>query len=211
MFVKICGITRLEDAMTAAELGARALGFNFYRNSKRFIEPEQAAEIIQELPGHVLKAGVFVNEAKEEIDRIATLCDLDLIQLHGDETPGFCEYWGDRVVRAIRPGSEKDLQQLSHYTFARMVLIDAAVKGAYGGTGTVADWQLAAGAKEYGLPVILAGGLTPDNVCEAIRAVDPFGVDVAGGVESAPGIKDPEKIRRFMRGVRNAFRRRSHS
>jgi phosphoribosylanthranilate isomerase len=208
MFVKICGITRLEDAMTAAELGARALGFNFYRKSKRFIEPEQAAEIIEELPGHVLKAGVFVNEAAEEIERIDTLCDLDLIQLHGDESPGFCRQWGDRVVRAVRLASENDLQQLAEYTFARMVLVDAALRGAYGGTGMVADWQLAARAKEFGLPVILAGGLTPANVCKAIQAVDPFGVDVAGGVESAPGIKDPEKIRQFMRGVRNAFRRR---
>jgi phosphoribosylanthranilate isomerase len=131
-----------------------------------------------------------------------------LIQLHGDESPEFCQQWGNRVVRAIRLASDHDLQQITDYTFARMILVDAAVKGVYGGTGTVADWQLAARAKEFGLPVILAGGLTPDNVSEAIQAVDPFGVDVAGGVESAPGIKDPEKIRRFMRGVRNAFNRR---
>jgi phosphoribosylanthranilate isomerase len=208
MFVKICGITRLEDALAAAELGARALGFNFYRPSKRFIEAERAAEIIHELPGHVLKAGVFVNAEAEEIERISTMCELDLVQLHGDESPEFCRQWSDRLIRAIRLSSDDDLQQIAEYSFARMILVDAAVKGEYGGTGIVADWQRARRAKVYGLPVLLAGGLTPANVGEAINAVDPFGVDVAGGVESAPGIKDPEKIRQFMRGVRNGFKRR---
>jgi phosphoribosylanthranilate isomerase len=208
MFVKICGITRLEDAVTATDLGARALGFNFYQPSKRYIEPERAAEIIRELPGHVLTAGVFVNSPAEEVEQISSECDLDLIQLHGDESPEFCREWSERLIRAIRLSSEAELQNIADYSFARMILVDAAVKGAYGGTGTVADWQLAVSAKEFGLPVLLAGGLTPANVGAAITAVNPFGVDVAGGVESAPGIKDPEKIRQFMRAVRSAFRRK---
>ncbi len=201
LFVKMCGITRLEDALCAAEHGATAIGFNFYPASARYIPPARAAEIIKELGGRVISVGVFVNTPSEDVMQIERECGLDLLQFHGDEQPLFCEQWGDRVIRALRLSAETDLEQIREYSFARMILVDAAVKGSYGGTGTVANWELARKATGYGIPVLLAGGLTPENAAEAIRAVEPFGVDVAGGVEQAPGIKDPEKIERFMKVV----------
>ncbi len=202
IFVKICGITRLKDAIAAADLGARALGFNFYKNSKRYICPENAAEIIANLPGHILKVGLFVNSSETEVEEINSKLDLDLLQFHGDEAPEFCKKWGDKVIRAFRIENEQQLDEIKKYDFARMIIIDAAVKGQFGGTGELSNWDIATKAKEYGIPLILAGGLTPANVSEAVKKVKPFGVDVAGGVESSPGIKSKEKIRAFMHSVR---------
>ena len=202
IFVKICGITRLEDAIAAADLGARALGFNFYKKSKRYISPEKAAEIIKNLPGHILKVGLFVNSSEKEIDRINSKLELDLLQFHGDETPEFCKKWADKVIRAFRIENENQLDKIKKYDFVRMIIIDAAVEGKFGGTGKLSDWDIAIKAKEYGIPLLLAGGLTPVNVSEAIKKVKPFGVDVAGGVENSPGIKSREKIRAFMHSVR---------
>ena len=202
LFVKICGITRFEDAVAAADLGARALGFNFYKESKRYIQPEKAIEIIEQLPGHILKVGLFVNSPKDEIENIDSRLELDLLQFHGDETPEFCEKWGDKVIRAFRIERENQLEEIKKYSFARMIIIDAAIAGQFGGTGELSDWDIAVKAKEYGVPLLLAGGLTPANVSKAIQIVKPFGVDVAGGVESSPGIKDKEKIRAFMHSVR---------
>jgi len=202
IFVKICGITRLEDAITASDLGARALGFNFYKKSKRYISPERAAEIIKDLPGHILKVGLFVNSCEDEVEEINSKLELDLLQFHGDETPEFCKKWGDKVIRAFRIEKEDQLDEIRKYDFARMIIIDAAVKGQFGGTGKLSDWEIAIKAKKCGIPLLLAGGLTPVNVGEAIKKVRPFGVDVAGGVESSPGIKDMEKVRAFMHSVR---------
>ncbi len=202
IFVKICGITRLEDAIAAADLGARALGFNFYKKSKRYIQPEKAVEIIEQLPGHILKVGLFVNSPENEIENINSRLELDLLQFHGDETPDFCEKWADKVIRAFRIENENQLELIEKYPFARMIIIDAAITGQYGGTGELSDWDIAVKAKKYGIPLLLAGGLTPENVSEAIQKVKPFGVDVAGGVESSPGIKNREKIRAFMHSVR---------
>ncbi len=202
IFVKICGITRLKDAIAAADLGARALGFNFYKNSKRYICPENAAEIIANLPGHILKVGLFVNSSETEVEEINSKLDLDLLQFHGDEAPEFCKKWGDKVIRAFRIENEQQLDEIKKYDFARMIIIDAAVKGQFGGTGELSNWDIATKAKEYGIPLLLAGGLTPANVSEAVKKVKPFGVDVAGGVESSPGIKSKEKIRAFMHSVR---------
>jgi len=206
MFVKICGITRVEDALAAAELGVRAIGLNFYPKSKRYLPLDRAVEICDQLPGQVLKVGLFVNAAPDEVNRADGRLELDLIQFHGDETPQFCAQWGDRVIRAFRPANEKQLEGIRDYHFARMILMDACVAGQYGGTGATCNWELAVKAKAYALPVLLAGGLTPDNVGEAIRAARPFGVDVAGGVETSPGVKSAEKMRRFMRAVRSAMR-----
>ncbi|RLD10803.1 MAG: phosphoribosylanthranilate isomerase [Chlamydiae bacterium] len=202
LFVKICGITRREDAISAADLGARALGFNFYKGSKRYIDPERAAGIIEQLPGHILRVGLFVNSPEEEIDRINSELDLDLIQFHGNETANFCKKWGDKVIRAFRVGNENQLDEIKQYDFARMIIIDSSIHGQFGGTGELSDWELAVKAKRYGIPLLLAGGLTAENVGEAIRRVRPFGVDVAGGVEKSFGIKDKEKIRAFMHSVR---------
>jgi len=203
MFVKICGITRVEDAIAAAELGARAIGFNFYSKSKRYITPETAAGIIDQLPGHILKVGLFVNSPENEINEIDLQLELDLLQFHGDESAGFCSKWGDRVIRAFRPENEDQLEEIINYSFARMIIIDSSIAGQYGGTGEVSDWNLALKAKKYGIPLLLAGGLTYENVGRAIMTVKPFGVDVAGGVEISPGIKDKEKIRAFMHSVRS--------
>ncbi len=205
IFVKICGITRLEDAIAAADLGARALGFNFYKKSKRYIQPEKAVEIIEHLPGHILKVGLFVNSPEDEIENINSRLDLDLLQFHGDETPEFCKKWGDKVIRAFRIESENQLEEIKKYSFARMIIIDAAIAGQFGGTGELSDWDLSLKAKKYGIPLLLAGGLTPANVSEAIQKVKPFGVDVAGGVESSPGIKEREKVRAFMHSVRRGM------
>ena len=202
IFVKICGITRLEDAIAAADLGARALGFNFYRKSKRYIQPEKAKDIIEQLPGHILKVGLFVNSTEKEIEEINSRVEFDLLQFHGDETPEFCKKWGDKVVRAFRIENENQLEEIKKYDFARMIIIDAAIAGQFGGTGKLSDWNIAVKAKAYGIPLLLAGGLTSMNVSEGIQKVKPFGVDVAGGVENKFGIKDREKIRAFMHSVR---------
>ena len=202
IFVKICGITRLEDAISAADLGARALGFNFYKKSKRYIQPEKAIEIIEQLPGHVLKVGLFVNSTEKEVEAINSRVELDLLQFHGDETPDFCKKWGDKVIRAFRMENENQLEEINKYDFARMIIIDAMIAGQFGGTGKLSNWDVAVKAKKYGIPLLLAGGLTSINVCEGIRKVKPFGVDVAGGVERAAGIKDWEKMRAFMHSVR---------
>ena len=202
IFVKICGITRLEDAIAAADLGARALGFNFYKKSKRYIQPKKAKEIIEQLPGHILKVGLFVNSTEKEVEEIYSRIELDLLQFHGDETPDFCKKWGDKVIRAFRIENENQLEIIKKYDFARMIIIDAAIAGQFGGTGKLSDWDIAVKAKTYGIPLLLAGGLTSMNVSEGIQRVKPFGVDVAGGVESTAGIKDWEKMRAFMHSVR---------
>ena len=204
MFVKICGITRVTDALAAAECGASAIGFNFYPHSTRCVAPDVAAEISRALPLGVLRVGLFVNATAEDINTLDERLHFDLIQLHGDETPEFCAQWGERVIRALRIGGEDDLKQIDDYGSVRHIMIDASVPGAYGGTGVTCDWELAAKAVTCSeQPVILAGGLTPENVSEAIRRVRPQGVDVAGGVESAPGVKDHDKIRAFVDAARS--------
>jgi phosphoribosylanthranilate isomerase len=202
LFVKICGITRVTDALRAAELGISAIGLNFWPSSKRHVTLETAAEIARALSPGVLKVGVFVNASAEAVHRAEQACGLDLVQFHGDESPAFCAQWGDRAIRAIRLHSPADLDQLAQYRSVRMILVDAAVEGAYGGTGVTANWQLARQACETGAQILLAGGLTPGNVAEAVRAVGPAGVDVAGGVESTPGIKDADKMRAFVAAAR---------
>ena len=199
MFIKICGITRVEDAMVAAELGVDAIGLNFFPKSKRFIDDKTAVEICEAIPEKVLKIGVFVNSSAAEINQKLEKIPIDLLQFHGNETPEFCSQWNDKVIRAISPKEEKDLEIIKSYKFAKMIVVDASVAGQYGGTGEKADWELAKKAVEkFDLPILLAGGLTPKNVAEAIQKVNPFGVDVAGGVESLPGLKDFEKMQKFV-------------
>jgi phosphoribosylanthranilate isomerase len=203
MFVKICGITRVPDALAAAEYGASAIGLNFYPRSKRCVTRNAAAEICRALPLGVLRVGLFVNASADEINDLDADLQFDLIQLHGDETPEFCAQWGERVVRAIRLATAADLERVEHYPTVRHIMVDASVKNAYGGTGVTCDWSLAAQAvTRTEQPVILAGGLTPENVAAAIRRVQPQGVDVAGGVESAPGVKDAQKMQAFIAAAR---------
>lgn len=204
LFIKICGITRAADALCAAACGASAVGFNFFSGSPRYITPHAAADICRALPPGILKVGLFVNATRDDIACCDEVCHFDLIQLHGDEAPEECLAWGARAVRAVRLRSEADLAALDALRGVRMIICDAAVPGAYGGTGQRANWELARRAVASGIPIVLAGGLSPGNVAAAVRAVRPFGVDVAGGVESAPGIKDPDKIAAFIRAAREA-------
>jgi len=202
--IKICGIKTLKDALAAIEAGADYLGFNFYPKSVRFIEKSACAEITSVLKqehSHIKLVGVFVNSSVEEIKDILQTCHLDLAQLHGDETPEIFAQLAPYAFRAFRgiPESNAGYERNE----APFMLIDAAVKGIYGGSGVTADWTAAAEfAKKY--PLLLAGGLTPENVADAVRQVRPWGVDVASGVESAPGEKDARKMVQFVKEIRKA-------
>lgn len=205
MKIKICGITNLEDAVAAIEAGADLLGFNFYRQSVRYVEPETARSIVEKIRSGVRRPqliGVFVNSPLHEIRSIWRAVDLDLIQLHGDEPIEMLRQVNG--FKAIRPQSPAEAEkQAKTYAVENepALLIDAYRKGEYGGTGQVGDWSLAARiARRY--PILLAGGLTPENVADAIRQVQPWGVDVASGVERAPGRKDAAKMQAFVARVR---------
>lgn len=200
--VKICGIKSLNDARAAIDSGADYLGFNFYPKSIRFIEKSACAELTSVLKREhprIKLVGVFVNSPVEEIKDILQVCALDLAQLHGDETPEIFAQLAPHAFRAFRGIPESIAGYERSETPA--MLIDAAVKGVYGGSGVTADWSAAAQlAKKY--PLLLAGGLTPENVAEAVRQVKPWGVDVASGVESAPGEKDAGKMAKFVKEVK---------
>ena len=199
--VKICGITNVRDARAAVRLGADALGFNFYKGSPRYITPERVRAVIAVLPPFICPVGVFVNEAPERINEIAAMCKLRAAQLHGEETPAQV----DRVrsvarIKSFRVRDARDVARCRRYR-AEAFLLDAFVPDQHGGTGAAFNWELARAAAEFG-PVILAGGLTPENVEEAILIARPYCVDVASGVESAPGVKDKEKLADFIWRVR---------
>jgi phosphoribosylanthranilate isomerase len=199
--VKICGITHLADALTAVEAGADALGFVFVPNTPRFVKPDQVAAIVAELPPFVTTVGVFVSIDSEKIRTIVEQCRLDAVQLHADVPPEFCRALHRRIIKAVRVKDESSLSVLSDYDVNAFHL-DAYVEGKMGGTGHVFDWDLALKAKNYG-QIIVAGGLNPDNVAQAVRHVKPYAVDVSSGVESQPGRKDPDKVRKFIDAVRS--------
>ncbi len=202
--VKICGITRVEDALAAVRLGADALGLNFWPGSKRYIAPAEARDIVRRLPPFVAAVGVFVNPTRDEVLRAQDASGIGVVQLHGDEPPALCASIPFPVVKAIRVTDARALAALSSYE-VRAFLLDASCAG-YGGGGVAFDWRLAATAVAGEVPVILAGGLHPGNVAEAIRAVQPWAVDVATGVESAPGVKDSEKMRLFIENAKEEGR-----
>jgi len=202
--IKICGITNLDDALAAVDYGADALGFNFYKKSPRFIEPQKAAEIVGQLPPFIVPIGIFVNEKEDKIRDIVSLACIQGIQLHGDETPEFCQRFGSRVIKAFQVKNKESLKRMSHYRVSAY-LLDSYKEGLRGGTGTTFDWHLAVVAKTFGR-VILAGGLTPDNVIEAIKLVQPYGVDVCGGIEREKGVKDHLLMKKFITDVRGAMR-----
>jgi phosphoribosylanthranilate isomerase len=199
--VKICGTTNLDDAMAAVQAGADALGFVFYGKSPRVVEPKTAAEIIARLPPFVLPVGVFVDEELNVVRRIMEECKIPLAQLHGDESPRYCADLGRSVIKAIRVRDGRDLERMAAYQVCGFVL-DAFVEGVPGGTGVTIEWDLAAQAQQLG-PIILAGGLTPDNVLEAVRQVRPYAVDVSSGVEASPGKKDHAKLRAFITNAKS--------
>ena len=197
VLVKICGITNLEDGLAAAEAGADALGFVFYEKSPRHVTVEQAAGLIRQLPPLLVKVGVFVDASAELVVRAAGQCGLSLLQFHGQETPEYCRQFGLMSMKAFRVSGPETLAQLSAYP-TEAWLLDAWAPGALGGTGATFNWDLATAAVRLGRPVFLAGGLTPENVSEAVRQVRPYGVDVSSGVEAAPGRKDHAKVRAFI-------------
>jgi phosphoribosylanthranilate isomerase len=200
-FVKICGITTLDDALACVDAGADALGFNFWPQSRRHIPVDRAAAIAKRLPPNVRTVGVFVNPSDEEVDRAFASGAIDLAQLHGDETPEFCQRIAGRYIKAVRLRDAASLQTLAQYP-CDLVLVDADTPG-YGGSGQRADVALAAEAAAV-RRVILAGGLDADNVAAAIVAVKPYGVDVAGGVEREPGVKDWIKVAAFVKEAKRA-------
>ncbi|MDE3135611.1 MAG: phosphoribosylanthranilate isomerase [Acidobacteriota bacterium] len=207
--VKICGITSAADARMAVDAGADALGFNFYRPSPRYIEPDAAARIIARLPKRVVKVGVFVDESAPRVREIADAVGLDVVQLHGHERPFRVRHVSQSrpVIKAfrVRPGFPP--ARLARYPAAAAFLLDGYRPGLQGGTGMRFDWSLAKRAARYGA-IILAGGLRPENVVEAISRVRPYAIDICSGVESRPGKKDPAKLRELMRQVRRMKRKR---
>ncbi|MFA5529682.1 MAG: phosphoribosylanthranilate isomerase [Thiohalomonadaceae bacterium] len=201
--VKICGITRPEDGGHAAAMGADAIGLVFYAKSPRAVDVAQAKAILAALPAFVTTVGLFVDAPAEEVNAVLDALPLDLLQFHGNESPAYCRAFRRPYLKALamRPGM--DLRVATEdYVDARALLVDAYHPDAPGGTGTRFDWERL--PAQLGLPLVLAGGLDPDNIADAIRTVRPWGVDVSSGVEAAKGIKSPEKMAAFMRGVESA-------
>jgi phosphoribosylanthranilate isomerase len=206
--VKICGITNEADALAAVEAGADALGFMFFDGSVRHISRTAAAKIIRHLPPFVVRVGVFVDPAEEFVRQAIVDCRLTAIQLHGNETPIFCRRFKMSVIKAFRIDGERALHLLPQYATSAW-LLDSFVPGKLGGTGAKFNWDLAIRAKEFGRPILLAGGLTPENVASAVKRVHPYAVDVSSGVESAPGKKDHAKLRAFIAAAKQADEHRT--
>ncbi|MEY4387333.1 MAG: hypothetical protein RLY20_2616 [Verrucomicrobiota bacterium] len=202
--VKICGITSVEDAQAAIVSGADLLGFVFYDQSPRHVTVEQAAVIARVVPPHVVRVGLFVNAPEELVSEAMSACQLQLLQFHGDETPEYCRQFPAMSMKAFRVKDAGTIQTLPEFPTDAW-LLDAFVPGQRGGTGHAFNWQLALEAVKLGRPIFLAGGLAPENVAEAVRAVRPFGVDVSSGVESAPGKKDHAKVRAFIQAAKSAL------
>jgi phosphoribosylanthranilate isomerase len=202
MFLKVCGLTRLTDALHAVQQGATAVGFVFWPGSARYIAPDRAAAIIAELPSSVMAVGVFVNETPDRIRTIAANTGLSAVQLHGDEPPAFADAIAWPVLRSVTLESAAGACQA--WPPETTLLLDAADPERRGGTGQVIDWTRAAGVARL-RRIVLAGGLTAANVGDAIRTVRPFGVDVSSGVEESPGVKSFEKVTQFLMSARGAF------
>ena len=201
--VKICGITRAQDALEAVKQGADAIGLVFYPKSPRNVSAAQAAEIVSQIPAFVTVVGLFVDAEPAFIQEVISSVKLDLLQFHGDETPSACRQYSRPYMKAIRVKNGTNLvQYAADYADARALLLDAFAEGVPGGTGLVFDWSLI--PQNLPLPIVLAGGLNAENVGVAIEQVRPYAVDVSGGVEASKGIKDAAKIAAFMRGVSNA-------
>ncbi len=201
--VKICGLTRAQDVAAAVDAGADALGFVFYRPSPRHVEIAKAAELVRQLPPFVTRVALFVNAGADEIARVIDRVGVDLLQFHGDESPAFCQSHQRPWMRAVRmqPGIDP-VAEYRRFGAGRGLLLDAYRPGVPGGTGETFDWARI--PPDLASRIVLAGGLTPNNVGRAIRQLRPFAVDVSGGVEADKGIKDPEKIRAFIKEVRDA-------
>jgi phosphoribosylanthranilate isomerase len=203
VIVKICGITNRADALQAIDAGADAVGFIFYRQSPRSVAIETAAPIAKALPAFIVKVGVFVDAEEELVYRAIAECQLNLLQFHGAETPDYCRQFGLMSMKAFRMRDAESLQELPAYATDAW-LLDAYAADKLGGSGERFNWDLAVEAQKFGRPIFLAGGLTPENVGQAISQVHPYGVDVSSGVEAAPGKKDPAKVKAFIEAAKKA-------
>ena len=202
-FIKICGITNLDDALAAVDAGADALGFNFYKPSPRYVTPETAREIIGELPQSILTVGVFVNESPESVKDLTRRAAVTAIQLHGDESPEYCQHLnGDFVIKALGAGADFDPQQARAYN-VEAILLDTKDDALRGGTGRVFDWSIAQEVSRAVPKLFLAGGLGVQNIEQAIISVDPYGVDACSKLEESPGKKNHERMRAFVKTVRS--------
>ena|SRR6266571_1323050 len=199
--IKICGITNSLDALAAVEAGANALGFILYETSPRNLSISAAAEIIRELPPFVSKVGVFVNPSEEFVRRAISESGLDTVQFHGDEPPEFCRRFVVKTIKGFRIQAVESLRDLPRYETSAW-LLDSYSPDRFGGTGAAFNWDLLGSTKKLGRPIILAGGLTAENVAEAVRRIEPFAVDVSSGVEIKPGKKDHAKVRAFIAAAR---------
>lgn len=200
--IKICGLTRREDVLAAVRAGAHAVGFVFYPPSPRYVAADQAAALMSDVPADVCAVGLFVNASADEVYAVLDRVALDVLQFHGDEDEAFCKQFGRPYLKVARMAPGLDLiEYATRYPSARALLLDAYVDG-YGGGGKTFDWSLI--PRSLPLPIVLSGGLTPENVTEAVRVVRPAGVDVSSGVEQAKGIKDAAKINAFVAGVKKA-------
>ena len=205
--IKVCGITTAEDALDAVAAGVDALGFNFFKGSSRYVPPEKAAEICKLLPAFVSVVGLFVNASCKEISRVVASTKLGLLQFHGDETAGFCESVGHPYVKAVKATSRRQIEMdASAYKSAQAILIDTANNNQFGGTGELFDWSI---FPKLNRPLILAGGLNPENVGAAIGATNPYAVDVSSGVERTLGHKDYVKMKCFVDAVSSADRKKN--
>ncbi len=209
--IKICGITCAQDATWAANLGADFIGLNFYKDSPRKVSPQNAIEILKEIPPFVSSVAVFVNEDSKNIIKLIKKINVALIQLHGEETVEYCQQLkeavpGIKIIKAFRIKDETILETMKQYLeIADYFLLDAFVEDMAGGTGATFNWELAIKAKEFGKPIFLAGGLTPENIQEAGDKVKPFAVDVASGVERSPKRKDYDKMKEFITKAKSAI------
>jgi phosphoribosylanthranilate isomerase len=201
--VKICGITNVTDALAAAGSGADALGLMFYEGSPRHVTVKAAAEIAQKLPPFIIKVGVFVNAPEDAVLRAIGECGLNIVQFHGDETPEYCAQFPVMTIKAFRVRDAGSLKALEDYQ-TDAFLLDAHVPDKLGGTGATFNWDLALEAQKLGRPIFLAGGLTPENVADAVRRVRPYAVDVSSGVEASPGKKDNQKVAAFIKAAKGA-------
>jgi phosphoribosylanthranilate isomerase len=201
--VKICGITNPADAIAAAQSGADMLGFVFHEPSPRGVSVSDAASMAQRLPPHIVRVGVFVNAAEEAVLRAISACALNLLQFHGDEAPDYCLQFGLMSMKAFRIRDAASLEDLEKYP-TEAWLLDSYVADKPGGTGATFNWELARQAQRLGKPIFLAGGLTPDNVADAVRLVQPYAVDVSSGVEAVPGKKDFHKLQAFIHAAKSA-------
>jgi len=204
VLVKICGITNLDDALAAVDAGADALGFNFYPRSPRYLTPENARTIIDRLPPEVLTVGVFVNEELDAVERTASLAGVSALQLHGTESPEYCKSLKGRyLIKAFATGDEFKPETVLDYD-VQAIMLDAFDKKAFGGTGKLSNWVVARKTKDIFPRLFLAGGLSAENVAEAIDQVNPYAVDACSLIESEPGRKDHERLRAFVAAVRRA-------